>query len=239
MKDGLIELVFILDKSGSAEHFEEVAIGCYNKLFESQQKIGRDCTVSTVLFDDEYNILHDRISFFEVKPSNTKQRFTKGTSAFLDAVGATIDSIGLALHKTPEHERPEKVIFIIIVDKIDNCSYKYTYEHIKEQIKLQTETYNWEFIFLGGDIEVEAIADEMGIPHHRVAEFVIDEEGIMGLLKHLTALVKRLRCEPTYTASEHITKCIEKLKAEYVKKTKPKKQTHPKGRHTHLKSEYQ
>jgi len=239
MREGLIELVFILDKSGSAGHFEEVAIGCYNKLFVSQQGNGRDCTVSTVLFDDEYSILHDRMSFFAITKSNKKQRFTKGTSAFLDAVGATINNIGFALHRTPEHERPEKVIFIIIVDKLDNSSYKYTYEHIKEQILLQTQTYSWEFIFFGGDLEVEEIGSKMGIPLNRVAEFVIDENGIKALFKRLTALVWQLRCEPTHLAGEHITKGLEAIRADYRKMTKPKREKkHQKARHTHYISEY-
>ena len=149
MKKNLTELVFIIDRSGSMYNLVNDTIGGYNSMIENQKKEQGDAYVTTVLFDDNYELLHDHINLKEIKPITDKEYYTRGSTALLDAVGKTINSIGVRLNNTPEDERPDKVIFVITTDGYENASRKFTKTQIKDMIEHQQNKYSWTFIFLG------------------------------------------------------------------------------------------
>lgn len=177
MKKGLIELVFILDRSGSMGGLENDTIGGYNAMLKKQKKEVGDAVITTVLFDDQYELLHDRILISGVREISEKEYFVRGTTALLDAIGKTIHKIGNAQKNTTEDERAEKVLFIITTDGQENASRAYSYEKIKTLIERQQEKYGWEFIFLGANIDAVAEAGRFGIRADRAANYHADHEG--------------------------------------------------------------
>ncbi|MCL1826720.1 MAG: VWA domain-containing protein [Candidatus Cloacimonetes bacterium] len=174
MKEGLKELVFILDRSGSMAGLEDSTIKGYNKIF-AENKDGYDCMVTTVLFNDKYEVLHDRVDIKSIKKLTKKEYVVGGQTALLDAVGKAINHIGQALSDTPEHERPEKVLFIITTDGQENASNEFNYDAIRAMITHQREKYSWEFIFLGANIEADDVADQMGIRYR--SNYIADTDG--------------------------------------------------------------
>lgn len=162
MKKDLIELVFVLDESGSMWALTDDTINNYNKLLEERRKEG-NCIVSTIVFNKYRKVIHDRISIDKVKNITTEDYIAGGTTALYDAVGATIDEIGRALSNTPEEERPEKVMFVIITDGEENASVEYSQNDVLERIRHQKEKYNWDFSFIGANIDAEKAANDIGI----------------------------------------------------------------------------
>jgi uncharacterized protein YegL len=177
MKTDLTELVFILDRSGSMSGLESDTIGGYNAMLKKQQQEPGEATVTTVLFDDEYQLLHDRINIKGISPITEKEYFVRGTTALLDAIGKTIHKIHNAQqHTSPEH-RADKVLFVIITDGMENASREYSYAQIKQLVERQKETYGWEFIFLGANIDAIATAATFGISADRAANYHADSQG--------------------------------------------------------------
>src|SRR5450756_271761 len=171
MKKDLTELVFILDRSGSMAGLESDTIGGYNALLEKQKKEVGEAVVTTVLFDDKYELLHDRINIKGIAPITEKEYFVCGSTALLDAVGKTINKIGNAQKYTSEDLRADKVMFVITTDGMENASHEYTYDKIKHMIERQKEKYGWEFIFLGADIDAISTAAKFGIDADRAANY--------------------------------------------------------------------
>lgn len=163
MKKNLTEMVFILDRSGSMSGLETDTIGGFNSMIEKQKSEEGEAYVTTVLFDHEYELLHDHIDVKMVEPINNHDYFARGTTALLDAVGKTVDSIGARLSKTPEEDRPEKVIFVITTDGYENDSKEYSKTKVKEMIEHQQEKYSWTFMFLGANIDAVGEAASIGI----------------------------------------------------------------------------
>ena len=163
MKKNLTELVFILDRSGSMDNLVSDTIGGFNSMIESQKKEPGEAYVTTVLFDDHYELLHDHINLKEIQPITDKEYYTRGCTALLDAVGKTINSIGARLNNTPEKERPDKVIFVIMTDGYENASNEFTKTQVKEMIEHQQSKYSWTFMFLGADIDAVGEAQSLGI----------------------------------------------------------------------------
>ena len=177
MKTDLTELVFILDRSGSMSGLESDTIGGYNAMLKKQQQEPGEATVTTVLFDDEYQLLHDRINIKGISPITENEYFVRGTTALLDAIGKTIHKIHNAQqHTSPEH-RADKVLFVIITDGMENASREYSYAQIKQLVERQKETYGWEFIFLGANIDAIATAATFGISADRAANYHADSQG--------------------------------------------------------------
>lgn len=170
-------MVFILDRSGSMSGLEEDTIGGYNSMLEKQQKESGEAIVSTVLFDDEYEIIHDRTDIKEINPITDKEYFVRGTTALLDAIGKTINKIVNATKNTKEGHQAEKVMFVIITDGMENASREYNYPKVKAMIERQKERYNWEFVFLGANIDAIATASKFGINEDRAANYHPDGEG--------------------------------------------------------------
>ena len=178
MKKGLTELVFILDKSGSMGGLETDTIGGFNTMLKKQQTVDSECHITTVLFDNNYELLHDRIDIRAVSPITEKEYQVGGSTALLDAIGRTIHKIGNAQRHTADDYRAEKVMFVIITDGEENCSREYSSDKIKEQIERQKEKYGWEFIFLGANIDAVQTAEKFGIKADRAQRYHADSEGV-------------------------------------------------------------
>ena len=177
MKKGLTELVFILDKSGSMGGLETDTIGGYNSMLAKQQGVAGDCLITTVLFDNNYELLHDCIDLKAVGVITEKEYQVGGSTALLDAIGRTIHKIENAQKHTAEDYRAEKVMFVIITDGEENASREYSAERVKSQIEQQKTKYGWEFIFLGANIDAVETASRFGITSDRAATYLADSEG--------------------------------------------------------------
>ena len=160
---------------------------------KEQKKIPGEAILTTVLFNDTYKLLHDRINIKKVEPISQKEYIAKGNTALLDAMGKTIHNIGMKLNDTPENERPCKVIFFIITDGEENSSEEYTNKQIKNMVELQKNTYSWEFIFLGANIDSFSTASSLGIQADRAFNYEADGEGVVSVHMAMNAAVSNYR----------------------------------------------
>ena len=179
MKKDLTELIFILDRSGSMSGLESDTIGGYNAMLEKQKKEPGKAVITTVLFDDKYELLHDRINLQGIEPITDKEYFVRGSTALLDAVGITINKIGTVQKHTAEDEQAEHVMFIITTDGMENASKEFSYEKVRQMIELQKSKYGWEFIFLGANIDAITTAERFGISKDRATNYNADSEGTL------------------------------------------------------------
>ena len=178
MKKDLTELVFILDRSGSMGGLESDTIGGFNSMLTKQQAEPGECRITTVLFDNQYEILHDRIDIKAVNAITDRDYFVRGQTALLDAVGKTINKIGSVQKNTADEYRADKVLFVITTDGMENASREFNYDKIKSMIERQKSKYGWEFIFLGANIDAVEVADRFGVARNRAQNFHNDSEGI-------------------------------------------------------------
>ena len=178
MKKNLTQLVFILDRSGSMAGLESDTIGGFNAMLEKQKKEDGECIITTVLFDHEVELLHDRIDIRAVKTMSEKEYMVRGSTALLDAIGKTIHKIGNAEKNTAEEYRAEKVMVVIITDGEENSSRFYSLKEVKHMIERQKERYGWEFIFLGANIDAVETATRFGIDRDMAVDYVPDKEGV-------------------------------------------------------------
>ena len=173
----MTELVFILDRSGSMSGLEKDTIGGFNSMLEKQRKEPGDAVVSTVLFDNEIEVIHDRVAIADVPNLTDEEYYVRGCTALLDAVGGAIHHIG-NVHKYARREDvPEKTLFIITTDGLENASRRYTYDKVRHMIEHQKERDGWEFIFLGANIDAAAEARRFGIDEAMAANYHCDEAG--------------------------------------------------------------
>ena len=177
MKKDLTELVFILDKSGSMAGLETDTIGGFNTLLAKQKQEKGEAMITTVLFDNNYEILHDRADIRQVNPITAKEYFVEGSTALLDALGRTINRAGKAISEMRETDRPGKVMVVIITDGYENASREFKYSQIKHMIEHQQTKYAWEFIFLGANIDAVSAAEQVGIRADRSASYNADSQG--------------------------------------------------------------
>lgn len=177
MKKNLTELVFILDKSGSMAGLETDTIGGYNSMLEKQREVDGECVITTVLFDNRYELIHDRIDIRAVRPITKKEYQVGGSTALLDAIGKTIHKIVTVQKNTAEEYRAEKVLFVIITDGEENSSRQYSAQQVREFIQHEKERYGWEFIFLGANIDAVETAAHFGISADLAVDYVPDGEG--------------------------------------------------------------
>ena len=173
----MTELVFILDRSGSMNGLEQDTIGGFNSMLKKQRLESSEAYVTTVLFDNRVEFLHDRLPMQQV-PSMTEKDYTvRGSTALLDAVGSTIKHIA-RIHKYahPDH-KPTSTLFVIITDGMENASRQYTYDKVKEMITHEQEKYGWEFLFLGANIDAAAEGARFGIPADHSVTYKCDAVG--------------------------------------------------------------
>lgn len=178
MRENSTEMVFVLDRSGSMSGLAADTIGGFNELIEKQKKIEGDAYVTTVLFDHEYEVLHDHVALGEVAPLTDKEYFARGSTALLDAVGRTIDSVGARLAAAPEEERPEHVVFVITTDGRENSSREYTAKQVREMVEHQQQKYSWQFVFLGANMDAVSEARNLGISAQYAANFTPTGRGV-------------------------------------------------------------
>ena len=176
MKNETTELVFILDKSGSMAGLEKDTIGGFNALLDKQRKLPGEVRVTTVLFNHEYELLHDRISLEGISPMTDEDYEVGGMTALLDAVGSTIQKISNAQKGTLKEYQSDKVMFVITTDGLENSSCEYTYKKIYEMIAAK-KTAGWEFMFLGANIDAVATAKKFGVDEDFAADYHADAKG--------------------------------------------------------------
>ena len=177
MKRDLAELVFILDRSGSMAGLEKDTIGGFNAMIEKQRKEPGQALISTVLFDNESDVIHDRVPLDNLPALTEKEYYVRGCTALLDAVGGAIHHIGNVHKYAREEDRPEKTLFVITTDGMENASRRYTYDKVKAMIERQREKYGWEFLFLGANIDAAREAARFGIRADCAADYHADSVG--------------------------------------------------------------
>lgn len=173
----MTELVFILDRSGSMSGLEKDTIGGFNSMIQRQRKEAGEAVVSTVLFDNENVVIHDRLPLDKVPCMTEREYFTRGCTALLDAVGGAIHHIGNVHKYARKEDVPTKTMVIITTDGYENASRHYTYEQVRSMINRQKECHGWEFLFLGANIDAAAEAKRFGIHADRAVTYRSDERG--------------------------------------------------------------
>ncbi len=194
-KKNVTEIVFILDRSGSMSGLEKDTIGGFNSMLKKQKKEEGEAVVSTILFDDRTEVLHNRIPLNEVEPLTEEQYYVRGCTALLDAVGGAIDYIKKARKEMPKEERPDKTIFIITTDGMENSSKKYSYAKVKKMIE-KRKAKNWEFLFLGANIDAVSEAAKFGISRERAVKYECDAVGTRTNFRVLAETVARACAAP-------------------------------------------
>ena len=193
MKKGLTELVMILDRSGSMRGLEADTIGGFNSMIEKQKKEEGEALVSVVLFDDQTDVIYDRTEIQKVEPMTDNQYYVRGCTALLDAVGGAIHHIGNIHKYARDEDVPEKTIFIITTDGMENASRHYTYERVRQMIERQKDRYHWEFLFLGANIDAVKEAARFGIHSSRAVRYEHDSEGTQLNYRVVSQVVGRAR----------------------------------------------
>lgn len=177
MKKHLTELVFILDRSGSMSGLEADTIGGFNSLISKQKKEAGQALVSTILFDDRSEVLYDRVPLNHIHKMTDRDYYVRGCTALLDAIGGAIHHIGNIHKYAREEDRPEKTLFVITTDGMENASKCYTYDKVKRMVERQKSLYGWEFLFLGANIDALEVAGRFGISKDHAANYHSDERG--------------------------------------------------------------
>ena len=194
MKKNLTELVFILDRSGSMQGLEGDTIGGFNSMLEKQKKEPGEAFVSTILFDDRIEVLHDRIEIEKVRPITHREYCVRGCTALLDAIGGAIHHIGNIHKYARQSDVPEHTLFVITTDGMENASRRYCAQRVREMIQRQKEKYGWEFLFLGANIDAVETAGALGIAPDRAANYHCDSAGTRLNYEAVSRAVAAVRC---------------------------------------------
>lgn len=191
--NGITELVFILDKSGSMAGLESDTIGGFNAMIEKQKKEEGECLVTTVAFNNGYNIIHDRVSLSKIKPLTEDDYSVCGCTALIDAIGKSINHID-KIHKYARREDiPDHTMFIITTDGMENASRKYSSDQVKKMIEEHKENKGWEFLFIGANIDAVETASRFGIGSDRSVNYKADVEGTRILYASVSKAVRSVR----------------------------------------------
>ena len=201
MNNQLTELVFILDRSGSMSGLEADTIGGFNSMIEKQKNAEGEALISTVLFDNTSEVIHDRVSVQNIKPMTREDYTVRGCTALLDAIGGAIHHIG-NVHKYARNEDvPEHTLFVITTDGMENASRRYDSENVKKMIERQKEKYGWEFLFLGANIDAVETARHFGISEDRAVNYHSDSEGTQLNYEVLSEAICSVRCSAPLDAN--------------------------------------
>ncbi len=200
MKKNLTEIVFILDRSGSMSGLEGDTIGGFNSMIKKQKKAKGEALISTVLFDNDSEVIHDRVDIRHIRPMTPKDYTVRGCTALLDAVGGAIHHIG-NIHKYARAEDvPEHTLFVITTDGMENASRYYDYEQVKKMIERQKTRYGWEFLFLGANIDAVQTAGRFGISEDRAVNYHSDSKGTQLNYEVLSEAICAVRCSAPLSA---------------------------------------
>lgn len=214
MKKGLTEVVFILDRSGSMSGLEADTIGGFNSLIEKQKKQEGEALVSTVLFDHEILVLHDRVQLQTIRPMTDRDYTVRGCTALLDAVGGAIHHIGNVHKYARPEDVPEHTLFVITTDGMENASRRYSAAQVRQMIERQKERYGWEFLFLGANMDAVETAGHFGIAPDRAATYRQDSEGTKLNYEVLSDAISAVRCDAPLMGAAW----KERIDADYLKR---------------------
>ena len=226
MRKGLTELVMILDRSGSMQGLEADTIGSFNGMIEKQRKEPGEALVSVVLFDDITEVLYDRVPLDKVEPLTDRQYYVRGCTALLDAVGGAICHIGNVHKYAREEDVPEKTIFMITTDGMENASRTYSYEKVRRMIERQREKYHWEILFVGANIDAIKEASRFGIPASRAANYVHDSAGTrlhFAVLSEAISGARRAESAQEMNAMFESDEVLEPIREDYKRRQRGKR----------------
>ena len=221
MRIGLTEVVFVLDRSGSMGGLEADTIGGFNSMILKQRKEEGEAYISTVLFDDQTEVLYDRVPVEKVEPMNDTQYYVRGCTALLDAVGGAIHHIANVHKYAREEDRPEKTLFIITTDGMENSSHIYTYDKVRKMVEMEKEKYGWEFLFLGANMDAVEVAGRFGIGADRAMNYECDSEGTRlnyQVLSETVSAVRRSKTKMEMDAA--VFACCAPIREDYGKRHK-------------------
>lgn len=194
------ELVFILDRSGSMSGLEADTIGGFNSMLARQKEEPGEVTVTTVLFDDRYELLHDRMDLRAVAPITNREYYVRGCTALLDAMGRTIQKIANVQRRSAPEHRADKVLFVITTDGMENASREYNYNQIRTMVEGQKAEFGWDFLFLGANIDAIATARRFGIREDRAVNYHADGQGTRLLYRTVGEVITNVRCAAPMSA---------------------------------------
>lgn len=200
MKKGLTEIVFILDRSSSMSGLEGDTIGGFNSMIAKQKRTDGEALISTVLFDSECEVIHDRIDIRKIEPMTEKEYYVCGCTALLDAIGGAIHHIANVHKYARAEDVPEHTMFIITTDGMENASRNYTAEKVKDMIKRQKSEYGWEFLFLGANIDAVETAKHFGIDKDRAVNYHCDSMGTQLNYNVISDAISAVRCNAQLSA---------------------------------------
>lgn len=220
MKENLTELVFILDKSGSMSGLERDTIGGFNSMLKQQRDVEGDVLISTVLFDTHNTVLHDRVNIKDIKYLTGGDYKVGGGTALLDALGGAIKHINRVQKEMPEEERPAKTMFVITTDGQENSSHAYNYEKVKKMVQKKQEKKNWEFIFLGANMDAISAAADIGIRADRASNYCCDSVGTAVNFRALSKAISGYRCADVAGSAKALANWDDEIEADYLKRKK-------------------
>lgn len=194
MRKDLTELVFIIDRSGSMSGLESDTIGGFNSMIRKQKQAEGEALISTVLFDNVSEVLHDRVNVKDIQPMTEQDYTVRGTTALLDAIGKAIHHIGNVHKYARQEDVPEHTMFVITTDGMENASRYYSSEKVKKMIERQKVKYGWEFLFLGANIDAVETASHFGIGADRAVNYNCDSEGTALNYEVVSDAICSVRC---------------------------------------------
>ena len=200
MKNNVTELVFIIDKSGSMAGLEADTVGGFNAMLEKQRKLDGKVYVSTVLFSNDSEVIHDRADINDVKPMTERDYCVGGCTALVDAIGGAIHHIGNVHKYARPEDVPEHTVFVITTDGMENASRRYSADKVRKMIEKEEKKYGWEFLFLAANIDAVETAERYGIRRERAANYKATSEGTDALYGCMSMAVESIRCNAPLAA---------------------------------------
>lgn len=203
MKKGLTEMVFILDRSGSMAGLESDTIGGFNAMVEKQKREPGEALISTVLFSTDHRVIHDRVDVREVAPLTGRDYMVGGCTALIDAIGRAIHHISNVHKYIRQEDVPERTIFVITTDGMENASRSYSSDKVKEMIQQKQEKDGWQFLFLGANIDAVETAGRFGIREEQAVNYHADAKGTALVYESVCEAVSEIRACPQKASSRN------------------------------------
>ena len=220
MRKDLTELVFIIDRSGSMSGLESDTIGGFNSMIRKQKQAEGEALISTVLFDNVSEVLHDRVNVKDIQPMTEHDYTVRGTTALLDAIGGAIHHIGNVHKYARQEDVPEHTMFVITTDGMENASRCYTYDKVKRMVEKEKQKYGWEFLFLGANIDAIQVAARFGIGADRALNYESDSAGTVLNYQVLSETVSAVRRSRNREEMNEAFSCCDPIREDYRRRHK-------------------